>query len=242
MLTSTQQGSRGCCLISLCGLLALAGISNCISITMGQGGLQDSRDTSRKRLHLSLKQTLLHQELLLAAPRQLPLVEFWSLKEEFRLSLGIQCINTHRHGASSCSSSAMSANSAALPTPASSCWVTSGGDQVKPPCSWEVTGNIQAISSGSAHPEEAQRAEAHPKADNGNPPSQLVLLPGAGGSFGTPQVPAQGSQPQGSPGGDELQCSVGRRFPAANGAAAVPAFHRKRGWEQRPGEERQLGR
>lgn len=116
-----------------------------------------------------------------------------------------------------------------------------GGDQIKPPCSWEVTGNTQAISLGFAQPGEAQRAEAHPKADNGNPPSQLVLLPVAGGSLGTPQVPAWGSQPQGSPGGDGLQCSVGRRFPAASGAAAVPAFHRKRGWEQRPGEERQLG-
>lgn len=177
----------------------------------------------------------------MAAPRQLPLVESWSFKEEFRLSLGIQCINTHRHGASSCSSLDTSANSAALPMPASSFWVMSGGDQIKPPCSWEVTGNTQAISLGFAQPGEAQRAEAHPKADNGNPPSQLVLLPVAGGSLGTPQVPAWGSQPQGSPGGDGLQCSVGRRFPAASGAAAVPAFHRKRGWEQRPGEERQLG-
>lgn len=39
----------------------------------------------------------------------------------------------------------------------------SGGDQIKPPYSWELTGNIQAISLGSAHPNEAQGAEAHPR-------------------------------------------------------------------------------
>lgn len=51
------------------------------------------------------------------------------------------------------------------------------GTQLKPPGSWDVTGDIQAISSRFARPKEAQGAEVHPKADNGNLPTQLVLLP-----------------------------------------------------------------
>lgn len=46
----------------------------------------ESPGHAREQSHLSSEQTLLHQELLLAAPHQLPLEEFWSFKEEFWLS------------------------------------------------------------------------------------------------------------------------------------------------------------
>lgn len=112
-------------------------------------------------------------------------------------------------------------------------------DQIKPPCSWEVTGSIQAISLGFVT--EAQGAEADPKAHSGNPRSQPLLLPVTGGSLGTPRcqpgAPSTGGLWGSSPAG---LCGVGRRLlqPMEQPLLLGPAFHRKRGWEQRPGDER----
>lgn len=97
-------------------------------------------------------------------------------------------------------------------------------------------GNIQAVSSGFAHPKEAQGAGAHPKADNGNPPSQLALLPATGAGWEPHKC-----QPQSSPGAHPLQGCVGRRLPAANRAALpfMGSMAGNKGWW---GKENWLGK